>query len=201
MSVQVLVCKFTTQNKIKSSCILFVCHTFILFDPQDLNDIETTPIYDVNYTLARANSGPFRFRVARTEKNINPSIHQQPHDHHINESNCLIKKSIYAVPLVLDVIFRQNFIQNYLDSNPILSQTKLWAEGILSYKQIILGWLMDTRSIKLIITKDKVKQILIVLKKRFKWQKVKNQFLEKRMIGSKLTDISFLVQEGRLFLN
>ena len=101
---------------------------------------------------------------------------------------------IHAVPLVLDADFRPNFDDELVNWNPILSQSKLLAEGILSETQVILGWLIDTRQLKIFITKEKAKRILIELK-----EVIKRKLLE--LIVGKLQDISFLIPEGKFFLN
>ena len=76
-------------------------------------------------------------------------------------TEALIPRAINAVPLVLDAVFRPNFNDDLVNQNPILSQSKLLAGSILSETQVLLGWLIDTRQLKLFITKEKTKRILI----------------------------------------
>ena len=76
-------------------------------------------------------------------------------------TEALIPRAIHAVPLVLDAVFRPNFNDDLVNQNPILSQSKLLAGSILSETQVLLGWLIDTRQLKLFITKEKTKRILI----------------------------------------
>ena len=115
----------------------------------------------------------------------------------------LIPRAIHAVPLVLDAVFRPNFDDELVNRNPILSQSKLLAEGILSEIQVILGWLIDTRQLKIFITKEKAKRILIELKELIKCAvnrtKINRKLLES--IVGKLQDISFIIPEGKFFLN
>ena len=80
------------------------------------------------------------------------------------DNTTLIYLAIHAIPLILDSIFRPNIPGEPMSRNPILSQKKLKGEGILSEQQVILGWLINTRMLKLVITKDKARQILIELK-------------------------------------
>ena len=84
-----------------------------------------------------------------------------------------------------------------------MSQSKLLAEGILSETQVILGWLIDTRQLKLFITKEKAKRILIELKELIKCAEnctiIKRKLLES--IVGKLQDISFIIPKGKFFLN
>ena len=115
----------------------------------------------------------------------------------------LIPRAIHAVPLVLDAVFRPNFDDKLVNWNPILSQSKLLAEGILSETQVILGWLIDTRQLKLFMTKEKAKRILIELKELIKCAEnctiIKRKLLES--IVGKLQDISFIIPKGKFFLN
>ena len=115
----------------------------------------------------------------------------------------LIPRAIHAVPLVLDAVFRPNFDDELVNRNPILSQSKLLAEGILSEIQVILGWLIDTRQLKIFITKEKAKRILIELKELIKCAvnrtKINRKLLES--IVGKLQDISFIIPKGKFFLN
>ena len=115
----------------------------------------------------------------------------------------MIPRAIHAVPLVLDAVFRPNFDDELVNRNPILSQSKLLAEGILSEIQVILGWLIDTRQLKIFITKEKAKRILIELKELIKCAedhaKIDKKLLES--IVGKLQDISFIIPEGKFFLN
>ena len=84
-----------------------------------------------------------------------------------------------------------------------MSQVKLLAEVILSETQVILVWLIDTRQLKLFITKEKAKRILIELKDLIKCaencSKFKKTLLES--VVGKLQDITFIIPEGKFFLN
>ena len=115
----------------------------------------------------------------------------------------LIPRAIHAVPLVLDAVFRPNFDDELVNRNPILSQSKLLAEGILSEIQVILGWLIDTRQLKIFITTEKAKRILIELKELIKCAKNRRKIDRKLLesIVGKLQDISFIIPEGKFFLN
>ncbi len=115
----------------------------------------------------------------------------------------LILRAIHAVPLVLDAVFRPNFVREFLNRNPILSQKKLWEEGILAERQVILGWLIDTRLMKLFITTQKAKRLLIDIKNMLVIGNAKTVVPRKALesLIGKLTDISYIIPEGRFFLN
>ena len=163
-----------------------------------LNDIDTTP---VSYKGKFATAQPLIFDYAAKPLSIQVFI-----DDMITlviDNTMLIYRAIHAIPLILDSIFRPNLPGEPMSRNPILSQKRLKEEGILSGQQVILGWLINTRMLKLFVTKDKACQILIELKDMVKQAKQKMAVHRKNlesMIG-KLNGIAFIVPEGRFFLN
>ena len=173
------------------------------WDPSELHsdmvdEIDTTPIYS---------SGPFGqadpLMIDYEPKKLSIRVFIDDLITICLAQEGLILRAIHAVPLVLDAVFRPNFDDELVNRNPILSQVKLLAEGILSETQIILGWLIDTRQLKLFITKEKAKRILIELKDLIKCAKNRTKFkktLLESVVG-KLQDISFIIPEGKFFLN
>jgi hypothetical protein len=163
-----------------------------------VDDIDTTPIYS---------SGPFGqadpLMIDYEPKQLSIRVFIDDLITICLAQEGLILRAIHAVPLVLDAVFRPNFDDELVNRNPILSQVKLLAEGILSETQIILGWLIDTRQLKLFIAKEKAKRILIELKDLIKCGENRSKFkknLLESVIG-KLQDISFIIPEGKFFLN
>lgn len=114
-----------------------------------------------------------------------------------------IPPEIHAVPLILDAIFRPNTSSELHQCNPILAPTKLEEEGILSERQIVLGWLINTRHLCIFFPHDKDHHLLLhltdLLHVATKRIPVKKKVLES-VIG-KLNDVSRIVLEGHFFLN
>ena len=173
------------------------------WDPSELHsnmldDIDTSPIYS---------SGPFGkadpLMVDYDPKDLSIRVFIDDLITICLAVEGLIPRAIHAVPLVLDSVFRPNFDDELVNRNPILSQTKLIAEGVLSETQVILGWLIDTRQLKVFITREKSRRILIELKELIKCAENCTRINRDNlysMIG-KLQDISFIIPEGKFFLN
>lgn len=163
-----------------------------------LDDIDTSPIYSSG-EFGRADP----LLVDYTAKKLSIRVFIDDLISVVLANESLILRAIHAVPLVLDSVFRPNFDNELVKRNPILSQEKLLAEGILSEVQVILGWLINTRKLKLFITSQKSRRILIGLKNLIKYAEkqlpVNRKGLES-MIGQ-LQDIAFIIPEGKFFLN
>ena len=161
-----------------------------------LNDVDTTPIFDGEFATAT----PLLFDYSLEPISIRVFINDLITITLVTPT--LIWRVIYTVPLILDAIFCPNFITEVLNQNPILSQKKLWEEGILAERQIILGWLIDTRRMKLFLTKQKAMQLLIEIKNMVVIAKAKTVVPRKALesLIGKLTDISYIIPEGRFFL-
>ncbi len=163
-----------------------------------LDDIDTSPLYSSGEFGA---ADPLLVDYEARKLSIRVFIDDLISICLANES--LIMRAIHAVPLILDAVFRPNFENELVARNPILSQEKLLAEGILSETQVILGWLIDTRQLKLFITSQKSRRILIGLKNLIKYATDKlpiNRKSLESMIG-KLQDVAFIIPEGKFFLN
>ena len=66
-----------------------------------------------------------------------------------------IERAINAIPLILDTIFRP-IIGERVTRMPILNYAKTLAEGRLEEIKIILGWLINTRTMRIYLPDDKV---------------------------------------------
>lgn len=114
-----------------------------------------------------------------------------------------LERATHALPIILDCIFRPTSKTESVQRNPILQQAKLMAEDKFEEIKTVLGWLIDTRSLRIFYPKMKARQLVLQvedLQTTYKNKEEVDAKKLKRIIG-KLTNISFLIPEGRFFLN
>ena len=163
-----------------------------------LDEFDTTPKFDPTNLLP---VNPLLFPYTPQEQSVRVYI-----DDLITISLALphlVTRAIHAVPLILDTIFRPNTAKELHSRNPILSKIKTIAEGILSDQQNILGWIINTKNMKLFIPTQKALRIKAELKELLNiaiaHKPVPLKQLES-VIGM-LTHISTICHEGKFFLN
>ena len=114
-----------------------------------------------------------------------------------------IEKAKHTLPLALDAIFRPLSSNDEFERVNILSEEKMIAEGALCERQTVLGWVIDTTSLKAFLPPHKSKRYLNdisnLLEKGHKKNRIKPSDLEK-IIG-KLVHVSQIAKEGEFFLN
>ena len=113
------------------------------------------------------------------------------------------EKAKHALPLALDAMFRPLSKEDKFERVNILSKEKMIAEGALSERQTVLGWIIDTVTLKAYLPKHKSKRYLndisSLLEKGYNKNRIKPMDLEK-IIG-KLVHVSQIAKEGEFFLN
>jgi hypothetical protein len=104
----------------------------------------------------------------------------------------------HAVPLILDTLFRPALEKEGGNRNPIINMTKHKAEGRLEESKVVLGWLINTRTLSIILTAEKAKDWLIDISACVREKKCTKKVLES-IIG-RLNHTSMIVHLGRYFL-
>ena len=113
-----------------------------------------------------------------------------------------IERALNAIPLILDTIFRP-ILGEWVTRMPILNYAKTMAESRLEEIKIILGWLINTRTMRIHLPDDKVnmwvRDLNSLISQADEEATITFQELES-MIG-KLNHTCFIVKEGYFFLN
>jgi hypothetical protein len=113
-----------------------------------------------------------------------------------------IERALNAIPLILDTIFRP-LLKERVTRMPILNYSKTIAESRLEEIKIILGWLINTRTMRIHLPDDKVnmwvRDLDSLISQADDETMITFQELES-MIG-KLNHTCFIVKEGYFFLN
>jgi hypothetical protein len=104
----------------------------------------------------------------------------------------------HAVPLILDTLFRPARPEECGNRDPIINMTKHQAEGRLEESKVILGWLINTRRLTVLLTKEKAADWLIDIRLCISTKKCTKHTLES-IIG-RLNHTSMIVHLGRYFL-
>ena len=178
-----------------------------LIEDSTWNPLELFSNLSNEITLAELTVGPFA--IAKTLA-VNIMAKQISIEVYIDDliTVCLLlpgnfERAKQALPLILDCLFRPTSLTETVQRNPILQQAKLMAEGMFEEIKIVLGWLIDTRRLRIFYPKMKARLLVLELEDLLstytKKEDVNAKKLE-RIIG-KLTNISFLIPEGRFFLN
>ena len=108
-----------------------------------------------------------------------------------------------VIPLILDCLIRPLTNMEQVNRSSILQQAKLIAEGWFEEAKTVLGWLINTRTLRIFFPKMKSLQLKLELQdlyKSFEDQNPVNRKLLESVIG-KLVNICFLIPEGRFFIN
>jgi hypothetical protein len=103
-----------------------------------------------------------------------------------------------AVPLILETLFRP---LNNLDDCPrdtIINLTKHQAEGCLEERKVTLGWLIDSRRFRVLLTPDKAREWILDLTNTISKGSCTYKTLE--CIIGRLNHTSVIIHIGRYFL-
>lgn len=115
----------------------------------------------------------------------------------------IMEKASNAVPLAMDCIFRPLDNKDTFERVKILQKEKLMAEGGLNEIQIVLGWKIDTRSLRAYLTESKAIRFSAHIKRILKdcsEKKIISAKTIEKLIGQ-LVHISYIAKEGPYFLN
>ena len=108
-----------------------------------------------------------------------------------------------VIPLILDCLIRPLTDTEQVKRSSILQQTKLIAEGWFEESKVVLGWLINTRALRIFFPRMKALQLKLELQelhKSFEEESQVNGKLLESVIG-KLVNICFIIPEGRFFIN
>lgn len=111
----------------------------------------------------------------------------------------LLKKGIHVIPLICFILFRPVHVNEPVPRNDILSKAKLLAEGMLSERKTFLGWIIDSRRMRIYLPNLKSLRWINELDSLLSSEKVKQKQLES-MLG-KLNHAAFIIPLSRYFLN
>ena len=117
----------------------------------------------------------------------------------ILDSPSLIPRGIHVVPLVCYVFFRPVHPNKPIKQFNIISNKKLKAEGNLAKTKTFLGWIINTREMKVFLPSLKDLNWINEIDDTLSLDKVNFQSLEK-LIG-KLNHAAFKIPFSRFFLN
>ena len=114
----------------------------------------------------------------------------------------LLEKATNAIPLILDAIFRPIFKEK-IERMPILNEAKTNADGRFEEVKTILGWVIDTRELKIHLPEEKTNLWLHetnnMIVKAKGGERIQGADLES-LIG-KFNHASIIINEGKFFLN
>ena len=114
----------------------------------------------------------------------------------------LIDRATNAIPLILDAIFRPIFKEK-IDRKPILNEAKTNAEGRFEETKTILGWLVDTRNLRVHLPEKKTNQWLHEITEMIVTAKGGGRIQSKKLesLLGKLNHAAIIINEGQFFLN
>jgi hypothetical protein len=104
----------------------------------------------------------------------------------------------HAVPLILETLFRPLNPKDASPRDDIINMTKHEAEGRLEEKKTILGWSIDSRRFRVLLTPDKAREWLLDITLTIKTGRCTHKLLES-IIG-RLNHTSVIIHLGRYFL-
>jgi hypothetical protein len=104
----------------------------------------------------------------------------------------------HAVPLVLESLFRTKDPKDHTKRDPIINLVKHAAEGKLEVRKIILGWLIDSRQFKVLLTQEKAQEWIRDTMTCIKEGQCTKSTLES-LIG-RFNHTSMIIHIGRYFL-
>lgn len=117
----------------------------------------------------------------------------------ILETNRLIQRGIHVIPLILYILFRPVHEDEPISRSDILSKAKLIAEGMLAERKTFLGWIIDSRQMRVFLPKLKTLRWINEIDSILSSERVKSKQLES-VIG-KLNHAAFIIPLSRYFLN
>jgi hypothetical protein len=104
----------------------------------------------------------------------------------------------HAVPLILETLFRDINTNDACPRDTIINIVKHQAEGRLEEKKTILGWVVDSRRFRVLLSTEKAKEWLLDINTAIKSRQCSYKGLES-MIG-RLNHTSIIVHIGQYFL-
>ena len=111
----------------------------------------------------------------------------------------MIRKGIHVIPLICYILFRPVRENEPIPRADILSKAKLIAEGMLAERKTFLGWIIDSRQMRVFLPKLKALRWMTEIDSLLSLRKVNNKKLES-LIG-KLNHAAFIIPLSRYFLN
>ena len=108
-----------------------------------------------------------------------------------------------VIPLILDCLIRPLTAMEQVKRSSILQQTKLIAEGWFEESKVVLGWLINTRALRIFFPRMKATQLKLELQDLHESYENGSQ-VNKKLLDSvigKLVNICFIIPEGRFFIN
>ena len=111
----------------------------------------------------------------------------------------LILRAVHAIPLMCYILFRPVHKSEPLERSDIIGTAKLIAEGGLSEVKTFLGWIIDTRRMRVSLPKLKALKWINEIDQVLETDKVNAKTLEK-LLG-KLNHAAFVIPFSRYFLN
>ena len=116
------------------------------------------------------------------------------------DNNDNLKRAQNAIPLVTYVSFRPVSQNETVERDDAISERKLKGDGTPSEKKIILGWMLDTRALRIYLPVDKAifwsSEIDRLLQENYK---IKTKEMESTI--GRLDHVGYIIPHGRYFLN
>ena len=111
----------------------------------------------------------------------------------------LLKKGLHVIPLICLILFRPVHKNEPILRTDILSKAKLIAEGMLAERKTFLGWIIDSRRMRVYLPQLKTLRWINELDELLSLERVRQKQLES-MLG-KLNHAAFIIPLSRYFLN
>ena len=111
----------------------------------------------------------------------------------------LLKRGVHVMPLVCLILFRPVHINEPILRTDILSKAKLIAEGALAERKTFLGWIIDSRRMRVYLPQLKTLRWINELEDLLSLKRVNQKQLES-LLG-KLNHAAFIIPLSRYFLN
>jgi hypothetical protein len=109
-----------------------------------------------------------------------------------------VERLKHSVPLAMEACFRPPQDEDATKINQIINVTKHMAEGILAEIKVILGWMIDTRSFRVELPKEKAQDWLVDIIHCIKKKTVTKGLLE-TLIG-RFNHVGTIIHISRYFL-
>ena len=193
-----------------SDFIADLATTLVLDDSWDPNTFHSDLVQDI--PVSSYQSSPQLQQVSKLLENPNErdfTIEVFIDDFIIGvilSSKEFVFRVFHAVPLILHCLFRPSSPDEAVDRPPILGRAKLLAEGTLKESQRILGWVVNTNSMRVFLPDDKAQLITMLLDDFIKIANEGTPLSGKQRkqlesLNGKLLDVAIICWEGRFFLN
>ena len=111
----------------------------------------------------------------------------------------LLKRGLHVIPLICLILFRPVHKNEPILRTDILSKAKLIAEGMLAERKTFLGWIIDSRRMRVYLPQLKTLRWMNELDELLSLERVSQKQLES--ILGKLNHAAFIIPLSRYFLN